>query len=293
MPTSMTLIADGNLALASLVALAAGMISFASPCVLPLVPGFLGYVTGVSQVPGPARRAAAPTVARASAGPDGTGGFAGTGSYEAGEAGRSTNRVAPPDPGRSRTVLGALLFVAGFSLVFIVGTLLASAAGAALREHAGWLTRAGGVVVILMALVFLGVGSQRSFVPRWRPRAGLAGAPLLGIVFGIGWAPCMGPTYAVIYTLATNLAGDTGLVARGALLGVFYCVGLGAPFLLIAAGWQRAITASAGLRRHMGTVHLISGILLLIVGILLVSGAWDLLVRQIQTSLISRYTTVL
>lgn len=290
MPTSMTLIADGNLVLASLVALVAGMISFASPCVLPLVPGFLGYVTGVSQVPGTARQAAAPAARRASAGP-GTGRVAGTATDAAGAA--DTAVATAVRPGRSRTVLGALLFVAGFSLVFIVGTLLASAAGAALREHAGWLTRAGGVVVILMALVFLGVGSQRSFVPRWRPRAGLAGAPVLGIVFGIGWAPCMGPTYAVIYTLATNLAGDTGLVARGALLGVFYCVGLGVPFLLIAAGWQRAITVSAGLRRHVGTVHLIGGALLLVVGVLLVSGAWDLLVRQIQTSLISRYTTVL
>lgn len=275
-PTLMHLVADGNLLLASLVALAAGAISFASPCVLPLVPGFLGYVTGVAQVP------------------SGTSTRRGRGTHRTGAAASAAPAsVTPASVTRSRTVLGALLFVAGFSVVFIAGTLLASAAGAALREYTGLLTRLGGVLVILMALVFLGVGSQRTFTPAWRPRAGLAGAPLLGIVFGLGWAPCMGPTYAVIYALATNLAGDSGLVARGALLGVFYCIGLGIPFLLIAAGWQKALAASTWLRRHMRTVHIIGGLMLLVVGVLLVSGAWDMIVRQIQTSLISRYTTVL
>ena len=249
-------VADGNLLLASVVALAAGIVSFASPCVLPLVPGFLGYVTGMGGGTAP-----------------GAGGV--------------------HRDGRARTMLGAALFVLGFSAVFIVGTLLASAAGAALRDYAGLLTRIGGVFVIVLALVFMGMGSQRSWAPRFKPRAGLAGAPVLGVVFGLGWAPCIGPTYAVIYALATNLAGDSGLVARGAVLGVAYCLGLGLPFILIAGGWQKALTASAWLRRHQRAVHIAGGVLLLAVGVLLVTGAWDLLVRQIQTALVSQFRTVL
>ncbi|MDO5698674.1 MAG: cytochrome c biogenesis protein CcdA [Dermatophilus congolensis] len=253
----MGVVADGNLLLATVVALAAGVVSFASPCVLPLVPGFLGYVTGMGQAPS-------------------TGGAAKRGLDE-----------------RSRTMLGAVLFVLGFSAVFIVGTLLASAAGAALRDYASVLTRVGGVLVIVLALVFLGVGAQWTFTPRWKPKAGLAGAPVLGVVFGIGWAPCMGPTYAVIYALATNLAGDSGLIARGAVLGVAYCLGLGIPFILIAGGWAKAMNASAWLRRHQRAVHIAGGLLLLAVGLLLVSGAWDVLVRQIQTALVSQFRTVL
>ncbi len=249
--SAVALIADGNLLLAALVALAAGAVSFASPCVLPLVPGFLGYVTGMSPGAGEARAA------------------------------------------RRRTLAGALGFVAGFSVVFITGTLLASAAGAALRAHAALLTRAGGVLVIALALVFLGAGAQWSWTPRWRPAAGVAGAPLLGMVFGIGWAPCVGPAYAVIYALATNLAGDSGLIARGALLGVAYCLGLGVPFVLIATGWQRALRASAWLRARQRAVQLAGGLLLMAVGVLLVTGLWDQLVRHLQASLVSSFRTVL
>lgn len=249
------LIADGNLLLAGLVSLAAGLVSFASPCVLPLVPGFLGYVTGTAVRPG-----ATPTQQPAH---------------------------------RSRAVTGAALFVCGFSVVFMAGTLLATAAGSALREHQDLLMRIGGALVVVLAFVFLGLGSQRTFAPRWRPAAGLAGAPLLGVVFGLGWAPCIGPTYAVIYALATNLSGDSGLMARGAILGLAYCLGLGVPFLLVAAGWSKALGTSAWLRRHYRAVQITGGVLLLIVGLLLLTGAWTHLVAALQTGLVSRFETVL
>ncbi|MBO3128461.1 cytochrome c biogenesis CcdA family protein [Dermatophilus congolensis] len=247
-------LADGNLLLALAISLAAGSISFASPCVLPLVPGFLGYVGGIAH---------------------------------------TTNTPNQPTPIRNRTLLGAALFVLGFSTVFITGTLLASAAGAALHNYTPWLTRLGGIIIIALALIFLGFGTQRTYTPTWRPRTGLAGAPLLGIIFGLGWAPCMGPTYAVIYALATNLAGDTGLITRGALLGIAYCAGLGIPFLLIAAGWQHALTASTWLRRHQHAIHIAGGLLLLTVGLLLLTGAWDTIVHYLQTTLVNRFQTAL
>lgn len=261
------LVADGNLLLASAVALAAGVVSFASPCVLPLVPGFLGYVTGLP-------------------------GGGGPGAAHPGEE-RHQGAARGADLGRGRVVAGAALFVAGFSVVFLSGTLLASAVGLALAEHRRALSVVGGVVVIAMALVFLGVGSQASWSPRWRPAAGLAGAPLLGMVFAVGWAPCMGPTLAVIYTLASTTVGGDGAIARGALLGTAYCLGLGLPFLAIAAGWARARAASGWLRAHHRGLQLGGGILLLAVGVLLLTGWWDQLVVWLQTRLIGGFTPTL
>lgn len=243
-------IATGALPLAALVALAAGFVSFASPCVLPLVPGFLGYVTGLSD-------------------------------------------VALEDRRRSRLILGALLFVAGFSVVVISGVLVASAVSEMLREHQSLLVRVGGAVVIVLSLVFLGMGSQRIVRPRWKPAAGLVGAPLLGMVFGLGWSPCLGPTLAAILALTTSLGGSGQALQRGIVLGLAYCLGLGIPFLLVAAGWSAAGRASGWLRRHVRGVQVVGGGLLLVVGALMVSGLWETAMTWAQAHLIGTFQTVL
>ncbi|MHB8186860.1 MAG: cytochrome c biogenesis CcdA family protein [Dermatophilaceae bacterium] len=242
-------ISYGALPFALLIAAAAGLVSFASPCVLPLVPGFLGYVTGLSDV----------TLERR---------------------------------GRRRLFLGALLFVAGFTVVFVLEAAAVASLGRALREYQPILMRVGGAVVIVMALVFVGVGTQQTWKPRWRPAAGLAGAPLLGMVFSVGWAPCMGPTLAAVLTLATA-TGDQQAVTRGVTLAVAYSLGLGLPFLLIASGFARVGAASGWLRRHQRGVQMFGGGLLLVVGILLLSGLWDTITTTIQTRLVNEYTTVL
>jgi cytochrome c-type biogenesis protein len=247
-------VATAALPLAVVVALAAGLVSFASPCVLPLVPGFLGYVTGLSDVALERRR-------------------------------------------RSNLVLGASLFVLGFTLVFIVLVALASALSFALREHLDLLTRIGGGIVVVLALVFLGVGAglgmQRTSVPRWKPAAGLAGAPLLGAAFALGWAPCTGPTLAAILALTAPLSADGGGVPRGVVLAVAYSLGLGVPFIVIAAGYSRAGRASAFLRRHQVALHRFGGALLLAVGVLMLTGVWTDLIAWVQAHLVVGFETVL
>ena len=245
-----TTIASGALPLALVLALVAGFVSFASPCVLPLVPGFLGYVTGLSD-------------------------------------------VALEKRGRGRLLLGALLFVLGFSVVFIAVSATASAVGSAVFAHRMLLMRVGGVVVIALALVFLGLGTQRTWQPSWRPAAGLAGAPLLGVVFGLGMSPCTGPTFAAILALTVPLSGGGGGVARGVVLAVAYSLGLGLPFLLIAGGYSRAGRASGWLRRHHRAIQVVGGVLLLAVGLLLVTGVWDTLTAQLQSRLVSGFETVI
>jgi cytochrome c-type biogenesis protein len=244
-------ITSGAVPLAILVALAAGFVSFASPCVLPLVPGFLGYVTGLSG-------------------------------------------ISLEQRGRGRLMLGAFLFVLGFSSVFIAVAVTVSAAGTLMKEHQSLLMRLGGVIVILMAMVFLGGNRLSSTLrPGWKPAAGLAGAPLLGMVFGLGWAPCTGPTFGAIIALSTALSGDQQVIARGIGLALAYSVGLGVPFLLIAAGYSRAGRASRWLREHYRGIQIVGGMTLLVVGLLLVTGLWEIVTTLLQSRLVEQFQTVL
>ncbi|UIJ36465.1 cytochrome c biogenesis CcdA family protein [Allobranchiibius sp. GilTou73] len=232
-------VATGSLPLAVGLALVAGLVSFASPCVLPLVPGFLAYVTGLTDE----RR-------------------------------------------RTRLVSGALLFVLGFGVVLVGISIALNWALDLTRNHLGLVTRVGGVVVILLALVYLGFIGQRGLPVSWRPAAGLLGAPLLGVVFGLGMSPCVGPVYGAIQVAAAPLGHEGGPVPRGVLLAVCYTIGLGIPFVLIAAGWSRAERASRWLRDHHRAVQLVGGTLMLIVGVLMVSGLWEDFVAWIQTQLV-------
>lgn len=238
----------GALPLAVAVAALAGLVSFASPCVLPLVPGFLGYVSGLAGARG-------------------------------------------GEPARGRTLVGAVLFVLGFTLVFVLGSIFVTSAGVALVEHRTLLMRVGGVVVVLMGLVFLGVGDGREARISWRPRAGLLGAPVLGAVFALGWAPCTGPTLAAVLVMAS--ATTDPQVARGVTLAVAYGLGLGLPFVLVAAGLDRAGRLSGWLRRHQRAIRLAGGLMLVVVGLLLLTGIWEDLNRWLQTELVSGFEVVL
>jgi cytochrome c-type biogenesis protein len=250
------IVTDGSLLLAIAVAALVGLISFASPCVLPLVPGYLGYVAGLTGATAAGPAAGLPATPPRSV---------------AGTAVPAT--VAPPRSDRRRVLAGALLFVAGFSLVFVSFGALFGGLGRLLLEWAPVLTRVMGVVTIVMGLAFLGLlpWLQRERRIHRRPPAGLAGAPVLGIVFGLGWTPCLGPTLSAVNSLAYTQASAT----RGAVLGLAYCLGLGIPFVLVALGARRALTFSAFARRHAPTVMRVGGVLLILLGLLLVTGLWD------------------
>lgn len=229
-------VATGSLPLAVVLALAAGVVSFASPCVLPLVPGFLGYVTGLTD-----------------------------------------------EQRKTRLVTGAVLFVLGFTGV-LVSVAAAYSWVVNLRYlHQDVMIRVSGVIVILLALVYLGFIGQRGIPVRWKPSAGLIGAPLLGAVFGLSASPCVGPVYGAILNLA-NPIGDSG-TSRGVTLAAVYCLGLGIPFLLIAAGWSRAESWSRWLRDHHRPIQLVGGSLMLVVGLIMVSGQWLHLISWIQVQL--------
>ncbi|MCU1550003.1 MAG: cytochrome biosis protein [Glaciihabitans sp.] len=222
------IVEHGNLLVALAIALAAGFISFASPCILPLVPGYLGYIGGFTT-----------------------------------EAER---------PGRRRMLAGVGLFVLGFTVVFVLSGALFGTAGLYLKSHLDLITRIAGVIIILLGLVFIGQFTfmQKTFRPKWSVATGLAGAPLLGVVFGLGWTPCIGPTLAAV----NSIAFDGGSPLRGAVLGLLFCVGLGVPFLLVALGFNWVSSSMRWLKRHIRAINIVGGSILIIIGILMVTGIW-------------------
>jgi cytochrome c-type biogenesis protein len=243
-------VTSGQLAVALPVALLAGIISFVSPCVLPLVPGYLGYVGGLTRGAQDAR-------------------------------GKRVDRF--------RLVLGVVLFIAGFTVVFVALNLIAGAIGFWYLEWRWIITRVMGVVVIAMGLIFIGNFPffQRTVKLRFSPKTGLVGAPLLGLVFGLGWSPCLGPTLAAI----TSLSVSSGSAWQGILLGLFYCVGLGVPFLLVALGLGWMSRSIAFVKRHIRAVNLVGGSLLVLIGVLMVAGVWNDLMSRFG-AVIANYGTV-
>jgi len=233
-------ITDGSLLLAVPLALAAGLVSFLSPCVLPLVPGYLSYVTGLSA------------------------------SEVFDEAARR----------RGRLVTGALLFVAGFTLVFVSAGVLLGGFGGFLLENQEVLQRWLGGITIVLGLAFIGFlpWMQRDVRLDRKPAVGLAGAPVLGMLFGLGWTPCIGPTLGTVMALGLN----EGTEARGGVLAVAYCLGLGLPFVLTALAFSRAMTAFGWVKRHYVAVMRTGGLMLVVIGVLLVTGAWNDIVVGLQ-----------
>ncbi|WP_298890905.1 cytochrome c biogenesis protein CcdA [uncultured Serinicoccus sp.] len=252
------LVLTGPLLLAVGVAALAGVVSFASPCVLPLVPGFLGYLGGMTP----------------------------------GRPGEDASAAGAAGPARGRLVLGALLFVLGFTAVFLLMSVAISGLGLALVQHQGLLLRVAGAVVLVLGLVMI-VQPGASWQLRWRPAAGLAGAPLLGVAFGLGFTACTGPALAAIQTLGTSIVPGEDQVGRAVVLGTAYSLGLGLPFLLVAAGVGWVSRASRWLRDHYLVIQRVGGGLLVVLGLLMLSGVWAGLTAWVQAQLVSGFETVL
>jgi cytochrome c-type biogenesis protein len=266
-----SLMDSGSLLLAVPVAVAAGAISFASPCVLPLVPGYLSYVTGMSAVDAQDRARGT----GAEVGADGTVALAG----DAVVPGRRFGA-------RHRTLLGALLFVLGFSTVFVTAGFAFGSFGETLIQHQRGLDITFGLLMVVMGVFFAGLipdrwsgWMQRDVRVHYRPAMGLLGAPLLGLVFGLGWTPCLGPTLSAVQTLAFT----QGTAGRGALLSAFYCLGLGLPFLIAAVAFGWAMRAIGWIKGHYTLVTRLGGAMIGLVGLALVSGLWEHLITQMQT----------
>jgi cytochrome c-type biogenesis protein len=230
---------NGPLLVAAGVAVLVGVIGFLSPCVLPLVPGYLSYVAGLS-----------------------------------GDGGQ---------PSQRRMASGAVLFVLGFTAIFVLQGVLFGELGLSINAHRQALEQIMGVVTIVLGVVFLGgVGfMQRELKIHRLPRAGLVGAPLLGAAFGLAWTPCLTPTFGAVLSLSTV----QGTAGRGAFLMLFYCLGLGIPFILVALGFGWVSGALGYVRRHRRIVSAVGGVFLIVIGVLLVTGEWD----HLMNTLVSRF----
>lgn len=237
-------ILDGSLIAALPVALLAGFVSFASPCVLPLIPGYLGYITGLT---GADLR----------------------------------------EQKRGRIFWGVLLFVLGFSVVFVVMSVVLAQLGAfAWFLGQRWIMVVLGLLVVLMGVVFLGGFSwfQRDRKIGRRPPPGLWGAPVLGMTFGLGWAPCIGPTFAAVQALAYVDGASTG---KAVVLTAAYCLGLGVPFILIALALRRGMGAMSFFRRRRLTLQRVGGVVLVLIGLAMATGVWSALVSWIQSEFVT------
>jgi cytochrome c-type biogenesis protein len=239
---------SGSLVLAIPVALIAGLVSFFSPCVIPLLPGYLSYATGLS--------------------------------------GADLEHAR-----RGRMLAGSLLFVLGFSLVYVLLGWVSGSIGGWLVEWRRQLEVVLGVVTILLGLAFAGLVPfmQRDWRAHTVPAVGLAAAPLLGFLFGVGWTPCIGPTLAAI----TNLSLNEATAGRGALLAGIYCLGLGLPFIVAALAYRHALGAFGFVRRHQQWVTRLGGAMLVLVGLALVTGWWDQAVTWLQIHLVDNSTVAL
>ncbi|MFD4365919.1 cytochrome c biogenesis CcdA family protein [Rhodococcus sp. NPDC058521] len=252
---------SGPLFLALAACALAGLVSFASPCVVPLVPGYLSYLAGIVGAEAPAVTAT-----------------------------EAATRTRTRADGRLRVAGAAALFVLGFTVVFVLATATVFGAISVLAINRELLMRVGGVVTIAMGLVFVGLVPALQKDTRFEPRrvSGLLGAPLLGGVFALGWTPCLGPTLAGVISLAAGTEGATA--ARGVALIVAYCIGLGLPFVVLALGSARALTGVGWLRRNARTIQIVGGIMLVLVGIALVTGAWDQFVGWVRDAFVSEVT---
>lgn len=231
------IILNGSMLAAIPMALLAGLVSFLSPCVLPLVPGYLGFVSGMS----------------------------------------GTNHEAS----RRRTLIGTALFILGFSLVFVsFGALFGGLGAVVYASGLQWVQRILGVFVFALGFVLIGQFSfmQRTIKMQVSSKLGLVGAPLLGVAFGLGWTPCIGPTLAAVLSLASN-SGDP---AKGALLAFIYALGIGLPFIAIAAGFTWATKSIGFVKRHIRAFNIAGGVLLMVLGVMLVTGIWNAFAAWLQ-----------